>query len=238
MKNIFYAFSVLLAVFFFNKNTVAQTVTGKGKVVTESVSLDKFSHVGLGISANVYITSGNSQSVKIKGQKNIIDLIKKEVKGDSWNINFEKGTKVKNYEKLEVHITMSDLKGLAIGGSGSIIGQNKFNTDDLDLAIGGSGDIELEIDGDKVSCSIGGSGNIDLRGSADGMEASIGGSGNVNAMDLDVDDCVVSTGGSGDVEISVSDNLLVSIAGSGNVKYSGNPTVKKNIVGSGSVKKK
>ncbi|WP_235298008.1 head GIN domain-containing protein [Portibacter marinus] len=235
MNKINFIIAILMAASF--HFSTAQRVRGEGPVVEKTIELDEFSNIGLGLSANVYLTQGNRQLVKIKGQQNIIDLIEKDVDGDSWEISFPDKAKVSNYDKLEIYITIQELEGLNIGGSGSILGQNKFkNLNDLKLNIGGSGSIGLELDGADVTCNIGGSGSIKLAGTAESMDANIGGSGSVKAIDLKVQKAKVNTAGSGSVSIDVSDELSATIVGSGGVQYKGNPKINQNVMGSGRIK--
>ena len=218
---------------FFQSQLTAQHVTGKGNSVTETIDLPTITGIGLGISADVYVTQGSTQSVKVKGQKNIIDNLKHKTSGGSWNIEFK--SKTRNYEKLEIWITMAKLENISIGGSGSIKGQNSFNCEDLDISIGGSGDVHLNTKADDINVSIGGSGEVFLAGSADELKISIGGSGDVEALDMKVRNCDVSSAGSGDIKIHVTDNLNVSMVGSGDVRYKGDPKVKSSVIGSGDV---
>lgn len=228
-------FLPFLAICLFCLNCTEAQVRGQGSTVTETINMSKITAIGLGISANVYVKSGSSQKIEIIGQANIIDLLNKEPRGESWSIKFKKGTKVKNYDKLEIHVTLTELEALSIGGSGNIVCEGTFKSDDVALSIGGSGNIKLSIDADDLACSIGGSGDMELSGNADDIRISIAGSGDINAFDLKVESCSVSTAGSGDVEISVSSKLDVSLVGSGDVTYKGSPKVKKTIVGSGDV---
>lgn len=234
--------NILLCLFLFTilncENLPAQYVKGSGKIVTKSVDMNTISSIGLGISADVYVRQGSNQKIEIKGQQNIIDVINKNPRGKSWNIEYKRGVKVKNHEQIKVYVTMQSLESLSIGGSGSIICENKFTkVNDLDLSIGGSGDIKANVDAEDISCSIGGSGQVELKGNADELSVSIGGSGDVEAIDLQVKECRVSSAGSGNVDISVSDHLEVSLVGSGDVKYKGSPKIKSSIVGSGDIEK-
>jgi hypothetical protein len=215
----------------------AQKVTGKGPVVTQKVKMSDITEIGLGISADVYLSQGSSQSIEIKGQQNIIDLIKKEAKNGSWDIEFPKNSRVKMSEKLEIYITLESIEALNLGGSGSFIGQNEFtNLKDVDFNIGGSGSIKLDLQADDLSCNIGGAGSIHLEGSAEKIDVNIGGSGSVEAEELSVDQAEVNTAGSGSVSIDVKNTLTATIVGSGGVRYKGDPKVNQTIMGSGRVK--
>lgn len=229
--------SLLIVISFFATSQItAQKITGKGKIVKQTVELNTITGIGLGISAEVFITQGDTQEIILKGQQNIIDNIKKEVKNGSWNITFDK--EVKEHEDIKIYVTLNTIEDLSIGGSGSIIGEGKFtNLNDLNISIGGSGDIKLNADAKDISCSIGGSGEIELTGSGEQLSISIGGSGDIEAFDLSVKRCSVSASGSGDINVNVSDNLTVSLVGSGDVTYKGNPKIKSSIIGSGDIEK-
>ena len=191
-------------------------IVGEGPTVEKELQLDDFKKIGLSINAKVYLKKGKQQKVTIEAQQNIIDNIKTEVRRDSWEIKFEE--KVKNYSTVIINITMPTVEGLAIAGSGSIIGQDSFEgLDEIDFSIAGSGD-------------------IDFAGSAKELKISIAGSGDIKAEDFSVADCEVSIAGSGDCNISVNENLKVSIAGSGDVNYKGRPRIKSSIAGSGNLK--
>ena len=219
------------------ESLISQSVKGSGPIVSETIEMSNITGLGLGISANIYVKQGNSQKIEVKGQQNIIDLLKKKPKGNNWTVEFERGTRVRNYEQLEVYVTLTELSSLSIGGSGSIIGKNKFTkVNNLGISIGGSGDVKIDVDANDISCSIGGSGEISLQGTADELKVSIGGSGDVEAINLNVKECKISSAGSGNVEISVDNYLDVTLVGSGDVRYKGDPKIKKSIVGSGKVK--
>ncbi len=228
--------SLSVALLLFSCSLEAQhgKITGEGGIVTKTLDLEKFHSVGLGISADVILTQGSRQEVKVEGQQNIIDNLLTEVRRGSWNIEFDR--RVRNYKKLKIYITMMELEAISIGGSGDISCTNQFkNLDDVAISIGGSGDVSLDLQAKDIAVSIGGSGEVTLDGSGDELAISIGGSGDVKAFDLAVATCQVSSAGSGEVEINVSDELEVSLVGSGYVTYKGSPKVKSSIVGSGNV---
>lgn len=197
--------------------TAQSKISGKGPTVKKTVALSDIHSIGLGIAANIYLTQSNSQEVVIEGQQNIIENIKKEVKNGIWNIDFER--KAYHYDELNIYISLKTIRSLAIGGAGNIKGQTAFNNlQDLEVSIGGAGDVEL-------------------RGDAQNVAINIGGSGKVNMTDLRADHCTVSIAGNGDCRVDVGEKLDVSIAGMGKVRYSGTPKVSSSIAGMGNVKK-
>ena len=212
-------------------------VKGSGPVVNEIINVSNFSAIGLGISANVYLSQGSKHSVEVQGQRNIIDILEIESNSGTLKIRVKKGYNYNTNEKLEVHVTMPDLTGLAIGGSGSIYGQNKFsNLESVNIAIGGSGSVDIDLEARDVSCNIGGSGSAKIAGQTKDIKINIGGSGSVKALDLVANNADINCAGSGSVKLEVKDHIDAKIAGSGGVKYKGSPTIDSKVVGSGRIK--
>jgi hypothetical protein len=209
-------------------------ITGEGPKVKKTLQVAEFDRVSLSISGDLYIRQGNTQSVEIEAQQNIIDNIRTEVKDDRWKIRFDRN--VRRHSGVTIWVTVTDLEEVGLSGSGSIRGENKFSVDDLWTSVSGSGDLTLEVEASgDLAASISGSGNIDLEGSSRDLEVSISGSGNVDAEALTTATCEVHVSGSGNTRCHATESLTANISGSGDVYYRGNPHVKARVSGSGDV---
>lgn len=212
------------------------SINGEGEVVRQEINLAAFDGIGLGFHAAVILTQGNTQKVVIEAQQNIIDNIKKEVRGGSWDIGFMKS--VKSAKDITIYITLPKVKDLALSGSGSIRSTNKFsNLGDVDIAVSGSGDVHFEYDGGDTDLALSGSGDVHLSGTASSLEVAVSGSGDVSASELKAGSCDVAISGSGDVTVYVNGDLDAAIMGSGDVRYKGDAKVSASVMGSGSVTK-
>jgi len=219
------------------QNGWGNKINGKGNIISKNFDLDEFSSIGLGVSGDLILTQGSTQSVRIEAQANIIDAISTKVKHGEWDIKFTE--RIGNHKGIKIYVTMETLEDLSLGGSGNITCTNKFkNLSDVDIALGGSGNITMDLVVKDLDVSLGGSGNIELGGSCNKLEISLAGSGNIKAFELNSKNCEVSTTGSGNIDVSAKNTLEVSLVGSGNVRYRGNPEVDTTIMGSGSVRKK
>ena len=133
---------------------------------------------------------------------------------------------------------MREIERIGASGSGDVQGENVFRTDDIELAVSGSGNIEVKLDSDDVDIRISGSGNIEVEGRGNDASARISGSGRVRARDLKVRTLEASISGSGSIYMSVSDEIEGRISGSGNIYYDGNPDrVHSNSSGSGKLRR-
>jgi len=225
-------FSILVSTAFAQKYW-GKGIHGKGPIVEKQLDLEDINSFALGIFADVILKKGKQQRILVVGQANIVNNIKTKVKKQSWSIQFEEP--VKNCKELTIYITLPEIESISLGGSGTITSEDTFTAENCDISLGGSGDLQLNLDAQSISTSLGGSGTIKLAGQSDELHVSLAGSGDIYALELEVDECHVSIAGSGDVEISVADELQVSCVGSGDVRYRGFPRIEKSSIGSGDV---
>lgn len=201
-----------------------------------------FSKVALRISGKVYLKQGEPQSVRIVAQESVIEDIITEVKGDELTIRFPNKTIFQrkfNPGKIEIYITVPEVNGLSVSGSGDILVKD-LEARILGLAVSGSGNIEIDdLDSEKVKGAISGSGNIKLNdgGVAEELTVAISGSGNFDASGFEADNVNVSTSGSGNCRVSSNGSIKARIAGSGSVLYKGSASIDASVAGSGRVKK-
>lgn len=208
----------------------------------ESRKVDPFTEISLRIGAKVHLEQGPKQNLEIVAKPSTLEEIVTEVKDGKLIIRFpNKDFFWKTFQpgEITIYITIPEINGLGISGSGDIIAEDEIKTKILDLGLSGSGNIKLsELSAERVKASISGSGNIVLAGktAAQDLSIAISGSGNLKAMNYSSDDVSVKISGSGNVDIEANKNLFIRMAGSGNVNYKGKPMIDQSIAGSGKVR--
>lgn len=198
--------------------------------------LDAFSGIGISISADVYYTPGNAHEIKIEGDSKDVDDLITKVEDGFLQVKYPSSWRTR-HSKLTIYITSKELDAVKISGSAKFKAGEPITTDEMDLAMSGSGGILFEkLNADEVDVKISGSGDIDLvSGSADELDIRISGSGKVNAEAFEVEEFSASISGSGSVRITVKEELEARISGSGKVYYHGTPRVNSSSSGSGKV---
>ncbi len=222
---------LLLALLFVTTIALAQN--------RETRDVGDFDEITMKIGGTVYVTQGNKNEVILEGRESDLEDVQVRVKGGNLIIENRRNSWWNSGRiRMSVYVTVKDLKGVYVSGSGDIISQNTIKTDDFRSVVSGSGDIEMELDARTIDNRISGSGNIELSGSAESGKLSISGSGKLLAEDMKVDDFKVTISGSGRGSITVYGELDVRISGSGGVYYGGKPTgVNSSISGSGKVRR-
>jgi hypothetical protein len=190
----------------------------------ETRSVSTFTKISFRFPGKLYLRQGSPQKVEVEGKKDVLEKLETEVDGDRLIIGREgKGWMDWNWgdndDKVNVYITVKDIEGLSVAGSGDLIAQGKITASDLDLNVSGSGSLQLEasVSGD-LEADVSGSGEIVLKGSCRNYDSDVSGSGRI------------------DMDVTVSEKAEFGVSGSGKIQASGTAReVKTSISGSGKV---
>jgi len=204
-------------------------------------TVKSFSKIALHISANVHLVQGEKQHIRIEAKSSVLEDIITEVKDRTLNIRFPNNYFFRsiNTGKITIYITVPEIDGLSISGSGDITTE-ELNTRILDLVISGSGNIKIDnLQTDRIKASISGSGGININngGVADELNVSISGSGNLKASGFEAQNVSARISGSGNCSVKSNGSVKARVAGSGSVYYMGNPSIDSSVAGSGGVRK-
>lgn len=212
-------------------------IQGNGNMSTESRQVSKFHSVRLTGPMNVQLIQGADNALEIEAEENIIPYIETNVDEGKLTIKYTDGVHINNREDITVRVTLPQLQGADITGSGDITSETKLTgSDEIELAITGSGNMNLELDAPSVEAKITGSGDIFLSGQTRDIECTSTGSGKIDATALKAENAVVKTLGSGEVHVFASIKLDATVNGSGDITYKGGASVNSKIHGSGTVK--
>lgn len=228
-------------------------IEGNGQVVTELRTLPPFDEIINEGEFHVYLEQDSVFEVFIEAESNLIPHIRTRINGAKLEIDTREN--LREHYPMMLYIKTPHVNGIFLNGSGIIVGQDMIITDNLDLGISGSGNIDLDVDASEevrvgitgsgtadmtIFCedllaTISGSGDMFLAGTANRGEYRISGSGTVRAQSLYLQECYARISGSGSMYVTVEQYLDAVISGSGSIYYYGNPSVNTSISGSGSV---
>lgn len=214
-----------------------EKISGQGPVVTEVRTISHFTGINTAIEGDVYVYQDSVFKVELLAQQNILDAIESSVDEGVLNIGFKSGVRIGPHDRVKVYITMPEVHGLAISGSGLLTALQPIEADDLQLKVEGSGNISLSsLTGNTVSGSIDGSGNITVYdGTAANEQLDLNGNGLLDFSGLNTLKADADISGSGAIKVNVQRTLHATISGSGVIYYTGNAQVNANNSGSGKV---
>lgn len=229
-----------LAAFFTNSIINAQNkIQGNGKVVTQTRSTGDYDGIKIAGSFDVDLVSGKEGKITIKGEENLLAVIKVEVEDNSLKIYVERGTQIRTSSgKIQVTVPFEKISELSLSGSGDIQSKDVIKNDNLAVKLSGSGNFNLPVDTNSLELQVSGSGNIHLKGTADKLTTKLSGSGDIDASSLKSKIVEANVSGSGNSKVTCAESITARVAGSGNIKYIGNPEKRDvKVSGSGTITK-
>lgn len=240
MKNLLLkTFGISLLMAFVLTSCSAQNwgkVKGDGNVITEKRSVGDFDELGVSGSFDIFLVKGKEGELTIKIEENLLPYLVTEVDNGKLKIKWKTGTSINTRKGVEITVAFENIEAIGLSGSGDIVGKDIIKSDNFEVAVSGSGDIDLELDVQKMNAAVSGSGDMDLKGTARNFEAAVAGSGDIDGINLKTEKAALRVSGSGGITITVLNELDAKVSGSGSVKYKGNPSVEDvKVSGSGTV---
>ncbi len=219
--------------------SVGLSFPGTGQVIEQDRTVANFNKVELNGIGNLIVTQGETESLKISAEDNIISQIKTEVVGDVLKISYESNWawfSLRPSKNINFYVTAKDINGINISGAGEIK-SDYINTQDLRIDIRGAGKADLVVSTTKTVINISGAGQAVVSGNSQVLEGKISGAGKIDASNLIVSSADIETSGAGQATVNATDNLKVRISGAGKIWYVGDPNIDEVISGVGSIEK-
>lgn len=223
-------------------------------VVERNIPVKKIEKIEIKGSTEVIYTQGNETKVTIKGASDLVDLIIIENNGNVLTVsqkdsNIERSlssffNQLKNGFSNEtypiIYVTSPDLIGVTLTGSGDFKCPNKLDTDNLEIFLKGSGDVDFtDIICDNLHALLQGSGDIDLKKvEAINTNYELKGSGDIDVKQQRVHRTDINLYGSGDVKVVCTKCQLVNakLTGSGDIDVYGDvEKTTQEVRGSGDI---
>jgi hypothetical protein len=244
MRKLFHAisFTLLLVTIadFASANNTIKSVESRKNNVDEDRTVAGFSGVSSSGNYNVFITMGNTESLRLEGKPDVISEIETKVENGILKIGKKKSLNKRTWsstERVNIYVEAKTLHNLTVLGSGDIEVRGIINATKLSNTISGSGSITLEMNAKNYVALISGSGEINAKGKSENTSITIAGSGDFEGKEFESNLANAKVSGSGNITLTVNKNLDALVSGSGNIKYAGNPSVKYSKSGSGNISK-
>ncbi|OFZ42577.1 MAG: hypothetical protein A3D92_15965 [Bacteroidetes bacterium RIFCSPHIGHO2_02_FULL_44_7] len=137
--------------------------------------------------------------------------------------------------KMNVYVTVKDLKSINSHGIGDVKAQNALKGSDLSVENSAVGDLDLQLDYQSFDIHYTGVGDVRLTGKADKVEIDCTGVGDIDAYELIAHSMELEHSGVGNTKVYANESIHVDFSGVGEVHYKGNPKhkdIEKHGIGS------
>ena len=230
-------------------------VRGSGNIVTQPFDVSGFDQVELETIGAVYIEQGDSESLTVETDDNILPLLEVQVKDGKLILHAQDGADFAPSNNIIFRVTVKELSAITANSSGDFFVE-PITGKSLAVHVNASGDVNLEgvevgqfsvtsagsgdvtvdsLEADDVKVELSASGDVTFAGETPSLNAEVNGSGSLHADDLQASDAVIALRASGNAAVWAADSLNITLSGSGDLSYYGNPKLRTNLPGSGDV---
>jgi hypothetical protein len=201
-----------------------EEIEGSGDVVTREFDLTGFDKVDVSHAFAVDIRQGESFSVMVGIDDNLVEYLRVEKQGSTLKIGLQPG---RNY--LNTHataeVTMPELTGLDLSGASRGTTSGFKSSRDLNVDSSGASRLSGDIECGDARFDVSGASRVNLTGSAEDLVIDASGASTVDLSGFPVAEANVEASGASDVTVNASDRLDVNASGASNVRYLGSPTL-------------
>lgn len=191
------------------------TVEGNGNTTTKSFNVSEFANIDASSAFDIDVIVGESQSVKIETDENLMKYVEVFVKNNTLYLKLENNTNING--DMEVSISVETLKNVDLSGACKINIEN-IKTDDFTMDVSGA-------------CKG------TLSGKVENLSLDLSGATKLNTVDLKTQNLNIDMSGASKLEVHCENSLTVDASGASKIIVFGDPkTTKTDFSGASSVK--
>ncbi len=216
------------------------SIQGSGKIITQTRDVKDFQAISIRYPAQIVVQFGETESVKVEGDDNLLPQLTTEVQNGALVIdNRERdwSKRVDPSKPVKITITAKELDRVDFSSAGTLEVQG-LQADKFKMVLSGAGEVTLkDVDIRQFETTLSGAGNIKADGKVDDLKITISGFGSFEGANLESQTADVRISGAGNANVRVKSELTATVSGAGSVDYYGSPKVTKSVTGAGSVNK-
>ncbi|MBO0948363.1 head GIN domain-containing protein [Fibrella forsythiae] len=174
---------------------------------------------------NVYLTQGNTESVRIEAKGFDDEEVISEQRGNKLVLGVKrrngwKGVFGRN-NSVKAYVTVKNLNSIEVSSGADLEGETILSADDLTLHTSSGADVDLEVKVNRMTVSVSSGADVTLSGTAGKLTASASSGADLNAGKLETDVCYAEASGGGDARVYGRKELYLRASGGGDVTYRG-----------------
>lgn len=177
-------------------------------------------------SIDVELSTGNTYSVQVQGDKDLLHHIDTMCSGEELLVNVQENLSKKSMNPIKVVVQIPEAAAMSmifVDGSARFNAVSPIQVEDLHLVIQGSGKIRGTFSGKKITAQVHGRGDIKIKGACEQLVCNIHADGKINTVNVDAVSVQSTINGSGSAKVAVKNSLTCNLNDSGNLYYKGNP---------------
>lgn len=198
-------------------------IRGNGNVQTEDFNISEdFDRVSAGNGWDVILQKGDTYTVTVEADENLIEAANIYVKNGALKVYCEDN--IRSATSKKVYVTYIDnLESISASSGAYITTKQVLEGDELDLDVSSGGSIKTTAVVRNIDTGVSSGGTITIAGSTETLDASASSGGTIKAQELKAKFAEASASSGGTIDILVTDKLKARASSGGDIDYWGSP---------------
>lgn len=214
---------------------VHSTVLAGNNEKTENRKVDGFDAIKVSTGIDLYLTMGETESVEVIADDDIIDNIITEVKDGTLRIYMKKGNWFNwgGNKSRKAYVTVKELIAIDASSGSDVRTENTLKGESLKVKASSGSDVNIDVIYKNVWVDTSSGSDARLSGKAKTFEAEASSGSDIKAQKLESAICRVKASSGSDITVSVSSELYARASSGGDIRYYGDPSVRDTDESSG-----
>jgi hypothetical protein len=208
--------------------TFAFSIRGNEKVVKVDRKVEPFKSISTSNGWDIILTQGNTYSMTIEADENLIDLLETIVKDGKLEIRSKK--QISQSKVRRVHLTFKELEAVSASGGSDVKFETPLKTPSFSIALSGGSDlVRLELQTEKLNAAMSGGSDAKIEiGKIQSINIGSSGGSDVILTGINAEKASIALSGGSDAKISGTINNL-TLSASGGSDVSGQSLTVKDL---------
>jgi len=195
---------------------------------TETRNLSGFKGVDVSAGIDLYITMGETESVKIVADDEIIGKIITEVKDGVLHIYLKQNNwfNWNGNETRKAYVTIKELNRIEASSGSDVKSENTLKGEDLKVRVSSGAGVNVDVYFKNLDIDTSSGSDAKVTGKVKNLKVNSSSGSGINAGEMESVICNANASSGSDITVKVSEELYANASSGADVKYYGNPSVK------------
>jgi hypothetical protein len=202
---------------------------------SEVRKVKNFNAIKVSTGIDLYLKMGDTESVKIVADDEIIDNIITEVKDGTLRIYMKKGNWFNwgGNKTRKAYVSVKELNAINASSGSDVKSENTLEGESLKVRVSSGSDVEIDVFYKNVWLDTSSGSDAKLSGRVKTFEAEASSGSDIKAHNLESKICKIRASSGSDATVNVSDELYAKASSGADIRYYGNPQLRDTDESSG-----
>ncbi len=193
------------------------SLTSYAQKVKKNTSVSTFNKIEISGGFEIFLRKGNQSECILVGEQDDLKKVLVSVDDETLEIESEAGFWNPISSKIQVFITVSDIKSIELNGGCTLTAKNKISQKELEIELSGASSIGAEVDIFHLDFSASGASSARLEGVVKYIDADLSGSSKLDAENLESSKLNIECSGASHAIIRTSEFVKANLSGASSV---------------------